>query len=77
MKRALFITIGTRDVGIDKATLVEKTDAKKVKTCYKKHPNGKEVMLARPAGKLINDHFDSLKNAISLPIIDPFLKYTQ
>lgn len=75
MKRALFITIGTRDVAISKDVLQQQTDANSVKACIRKVENGREQMLARPLGKLIHENFNKLKKDISLPIIEPFLNY--
>lgn len=75
MRRALFITIGTRDVFIDKNKLLEEIDAKQVKECFRKHPNGNEQMLARPAGKLLYDNLKKVQKHLSFPILEPFLKY--
>lgn len=75
MNRALFITIGTRDVAISKEVLLQKTDANSVKACIRKSENGREQMLARPLGKLIHENFNKLKKDISIPIIEPFLNY--
>jgi hypothetical protein len=75
MKRALFITIGTRDITIDKKIFSEKTDPKKVKVCYRKSSGGFQHMLARPAGKLILENLKTLQKALNFPIIKPFLDY--
>ncbi|WP_282781286.1 hypothetical protein [Phaeodactylibacter xiamenensis] len=77
MKRALFITIGTRDITLDKKIFAEKTDPKKVKNCYRKKAVGFEQLLARPAGELIIEHLSQLKRDLKFPIIEPFLKYLE
>lgn len=75
MKRALFITIGTRDIAIDKNRLAQVADLKELKEVYKKNSGGREQMLARPGGALIRKHLKELKSDLKLPIIDPFLTY--
>jgi len=75
MKRALFITIGTRDITLDKKKFAEKTDPEKVKNCYRKKAAGFEQMLARPAGELMKKNLSKLKKDLTFPILEPFLKY--
>lgn len=74
MKRALFITIGTRDVIISKEEIQQIADNESLAICFEKRPSGAEQMLAKPGGKLLLENIEALKDKLSFPIIEPFLK---
>jgi hypothetical protein len=75
MKRALFITIGTRDIEIDKSKFKEIIDPEEVKKVYRKNKAGIEQMLPRKAGQLIKSKLQGFKKSLEFPIINPFLDH--
>lgn len=77
MRRALFITIGTRDIQIDKSRFIEMINPEDVKKVYRKNKAGVEQIIPRNAGLLIKDHIQELKKFLKYPIIRPFLEYLQ
>lgn len=68
-KSALIITVGTRDVQIDKEKLIEILGEEKASFCY----NAKGYFLARKGGEILLNAYSDLKGELKFPIIYPAL----
>jgi hypothetical protein len=75
MKRALFITIGTRDIEIDDSILIDRLSPEDIENAFKKNKAGINQLMPRPGGLLIKNNLQKLKDSLRYPIINPFLAY--
>lgn len=71
MRQVLFITLGTRDVQIDKQVLLTHFDAALIADLYR-NEQGKEFPIPRKLGAFLLQHRALLESAIKTPILEPF-----
>lgn len=75
MSQIAFITIGTRDLQVDKNMLIEKIGEEAAQACYRVNYNNREEFVPRTGAEILLENFSILdKKRIELPILEPFLE---
>lgn len=75
MKKILFVTIGSRDVTIDKPIFEQIIGESSAANAYEQKPGRAPVFLARTGGKFLLDNWDQVQSHLSFPILKPFLEH--
>jgi len=75
MSQIAFITIGTRDLQVDKNMLIEKIGEQATQACYRVNYNNREEFVPRTGAEILLENFSVLdKKRVQLPILEPFLE---
>lgn len=71
MRQVLFVTLGTRDVSIDKEVLLNHFDAAVIESLYRSGAQ-REAPVPRKIGEFLSQNYSVIKPAIKTPILSPF-----
>lgn len=75
-RNILFVTLGTRDVSIEKEALAAVAGKEELEGLYFTRGNS-ETFMARLGGAFVFNHYSSLKDKLKFPILEPAVKWAK